>query len=515
MRIQDRSLLLVVLDGWGINENQTGNAIALARKPFYDSLIRDYPNTRLSASGEAVGLPDGQMGNSEVGHLNIGAGRIVYQDLTRINRSIKDGSFFENQVLTNGIKVAISGSGRLHILGLLSDGGVHSSIEHLFALIKMVKMFPVKELIFHVILDGRDTPPLSGLRYIEKLEGEIKRYGMGRISTIMGRYYAMDRDNRWERIEKAYEAMVMGRGEVGRSPKEIINRCYSLGITDEFIVPSVILDDRGLPVGRIRDSDSIIFINFRADRAREITRALTERGFNRFTRKERPNLSDFACMTSYDEGFNLPVAFEQVRLNKIFPEVISNLGLRQMRIAETEKYAHVTYFFNGGNERVYPGEERVLIPSPRDIPTYDLKPEMGAFEVTDRAVQQISTGLFNFILLNYANPDMVGHTGIMSVAIKAVEVIDECLNILISAMRKKNGIAIITADHGNIEQMIDYSTNESHTAHTVNQVPLIIIDQTNLYLRNSGILADVAPTILDIIGIEKPEEMTGRSLIKR
>lgn len=515
MQIRDRSVLLAVLDGWGINANPAGNAIALARKPFYESLIKDCPNTRLFASGEAVGLPDGQMGNSEVGHLNLGAGRIVYQDLTMINRSIKDGSFFENQALIKGIKAAGLGSGRLHVLGLLSSGGVHSSIDHLFSLMRMVKRFSVKEFFFHVILDGRDTPPLSGIGCVERLEEEIKRYGIGKIATVTGRYYAMDRDNRWERIEKAYAAMVMGKGEEGRSAKEIINRSYSVGISDEFMLPSTILDDKGMPIGRIADGDSLIFINFRADRAREITKALTEKGFNRFIRKKRPDLSCFVCMTSYDERFDLPVAFRQKRLDKIFPEVISTLGLRQLRIAETEKYAHVTYFFNGGDERVYPGEERVLIPSPKDVPTYDLKPEMSALEVTHRAVQEISNNGFNFILVNYANPDMVGHTGVMPAAIKAVEAIDECLNILISAVRKKGGIAVITADHGNIEQMIDYNTNEPYTAHTVNQVPIIIIGQTNIRMRDNGILADVAPTIIDIMGIERPEEMSGGSLIKK
>lgn len=515
MQIRDRSVLLVVLDGWGINENPAGNAIAQAKKPFYDSLIKDYPNTRLFASGEAVGLPDGQMGNSEVGHLNLGAGRAVYQDLTRINRSIQDGSFFENQVLINGIKAAISATGRLHILGLLSDGGVHSSIDHLFSIIKMVKMFPVRELFFHIILDGRDTPPLSGLGYVERLEEEIKRYGIGRISTVMGRYYAMDRDNRWERVEKAYAAMVMGRGMVGQSAKEIVNRSYSMGISDEFIVPSVVLDNKGMPIGRMMDGDSLIFINFRADRAREVARALTEKGFNRFTREERPDLSSFVCMTCYDETINLPAAFGQTRLDKIFPEVISGLGLRQLRIAETEKYAHVTYFFNGGDERVYPGEERVLIPSPKDVPTYDLKPEMSAFEVTHRAVQEISNNLFNFILVNYANPDMIGHTGVMPAAIKAVEVIDKCLNALISSIQKIDGVALITADHGNIEQMIDYTTNEPHTAHTYNPVPFILIGKRGLRLRDAGVLADVAPTIMDIIGLKKPEEMTGKSLIRK
>ncbi|HLF85703.1 MAG TPA: 2,3-bisphosphoglycerate-independent phosphoglycerate mutase [Nitrospiria bacterium] len=510
-----RPLLLIVLDGWGINKNHEGNAIALARKPFYNSLIEGYPNTGLLAAGEAVGLPEGQMGNSEVGHLNLGAGRVVYQDLTRINRSIRDGSFYKNQALIDGIKAALSGSNRLHLLGLLSDGGVHSSIDHLFSLTKMVKGLPIRELFFHVILDGRDTPPFSGLGYTERLEKEIGKYGIGTIATIMGRYYAMDRDNRWDRIEKAYDAMVTGKGEAGRSVNEIINRNYSLGIGDEFVVPSVILDERGRPAGRIEDGDSVIFFNFRADRAREITRALTDKGFNEFKRGEPPHLSSFVCMTSYDEGFDLPVAFGKTRLDNIFPEVISNLGLRQMRIAETEKYAHVTYFFNGGDEKVYPGEERVLIPSPRDVPTYDLKPEMSAREVTYRAVKELSTNLYKFILVNYANPDMVGHTGIMPAAIRAVEIIDECLNTLITAAKKQGWIIFITADHGNIEQVVEYKTNEPHTAHTLNKVPLIVIDHTAIRLRDDGILADVAPTIMDIMGIKQPEEMSGNSLIKR
>ncbi len=515
MQAWERPLLLVVLDGWGINENQEGNAIALARKPFYNSLIEGYPNTGLLASGEAVGLPEGQMGNSEVGHLNLGAGRVVYQDLTRINISIRDGSFYKNKALINGIEAALQGSGRLHLLGLLSDGGVHSSIDHLFSLIKMVKGLPIRELFFHVILDGRDTPPFSGLGYTERLVEELDRYGIGRIATVMGRYYAMDRDNRWERIEKAYDAMVTGKGDAGRSVKEIISRSYSLGKGDEFVVPSVILNEGGMPTGRIGDGDSVIFFNFRADRAREITRALTERVFNEFKRGAPPHLSSFVCMTSYDEGFDLPVAFGKTRLDNIFPEVISNLGLRQMRIAETEKYAHVTYFFNGGNERVYPGEQRVLIPSPRDVPTYDLKPEMSAHEVTYRAVKELSTDLYKFILVNYANPDMVGHTGVMPAAIRAIEIIDGCLNILITAARKRGWIIFLTADHGNIEQVVDYDTNEPHTAHTLNKVPLIIISPADFHLRDDGILADVAPTIMDIVGIKKPEEMSGNSLIKR
>ncbi len=515
MQAWERPLLLIVLDGWGINKNHEGNAIALARKPFYNSLIEDYPNTGLLAAGEAVGLPEGQMGNSEVGHLNLGAGRVVYQDLTRINRSIRDGSFYNNQALINGIKAALSGNNRLHLLGLLSDGGVHSSIDHLFSLIKMTKELSIKELFFHVILDGRDTPPFSGLGYTERLETEIDKYGIGTIATIMGRYYAMDRDNRWDRIEKAYDAMVTGIGEAGRSAKEIINRNYSLGIGDEFVVPSVILNERGRPAGRIEDGDSVIFFNFRADRAREITRALTDKGFDEFKRGEPPHLSSFVCMTCYDEGFDLPVAFRKIRLDNIFPEVISNLGLRQMRIAETEKYAHVTYFFNGGDEKVYPGEERVLIPSPRDVPTYDLKPEMSAYEVTHRATKEISTDLYKFILVNYANPDMVGHTGVMPAAIRAVEVIDECLSMLITAAKQKGWIVFITADHGNIEQVADSDTNEPLTAHTLNKVPLIIINHAAICLRDDGILADVAPTIMDIMGIKKPEEMSGNSLIKR
>ena len=513
--VTNRGMLLVVLDGWGINDSLEGNAIALARKPFYDSLITDYPNTRLISSGEAVGLPDGQMGNSEVGHLNLGAGRIVYQDLTRINKSIKDGSFFKNQVLINGIKAALRANGRLHLLGLLSDGGVHSSIDHLFSLIKMAKSFSIKEIYFHIILDGRDTPPLSGLGYVEKLEDEIRNHNIGKIATVMGRYYAMDRDNRWERIEKAYNAMVIGSGELGRSAKEIINKSYSVGVSDEFMLPSVIHNSKGAPIGRVQDGDSLIFINFRADRAREITSALTEKRFNRFNRKEHPNLSSFTCMTSYNERFNLPVVYPQARLKKIFPEVISGLGLRQARIAETEKYAHVTYFFNGGDEKVFPGEERFLIPSPKDVATYDQKPEMSAYGVTDSAVHEISGNKYDFMLLNYANPDMVGHTGFMPAAIKAVEVIDKCLQKLISAVRKKDWVAIITSDHGNIEQMVDTKNSEPHTAHTTNQVPLIIIGQRKFELRCDGLLADVAPTMLDILGIEKPEEMTGSSLIKR
>ena len=509
-----KPVALIILDGWGENRNPEANAIAQAHLPFYRSLLQSYPHTLISASGEDTGLPDNQMGNSEVGHMNIGAGRIVYQDFTRISRAIRDGSFLTNPVFLEAMRKTQAAGGRLHLLGLLSDGGVHSHLCHLYALLTMAKSVGGLAVFVHAFLDGRDTPPTSGAGYMREAEAEMQTQGIGTIATVMGRYYAMDRDKRWDRVAKAYAAIVAGVGESCRSADEAVRKSYEANITDEFVLPAVIVGQDGRSVGVIRDGDGVIFYNFRADRARELTRALTEPRFDAFPREIIPKLTAFATMTSYDETFPHPVAFAPVRLTRILPEIISERGLKQLRIAETEKYAHVTYFFNGGQENSYAGEDRVLIPSPRDVPTYDLKPQMSAGEVAQEAARRIESGQYALIVLNFANPDMVGHTGILSAAIEAAEVIDNCLKKVVTAMRRMGGVAVITADHGNLEQMVDYTTGEPHTAHTLNPVPCIIVDDRPHALRASGVLADIAPTVLQLIGIPQPPEMTGVSLIK-
>jgi 2,3-bisphosphoglycerate-independent phosphoglycerate mutase len=507
-----RPVVLIILDGWGINPRQEANAIFQARPPFYNSLVADYPHTRIYTSGVAVGLPDGQMGNSEVGHMTLGAGRIVYQDFSRINKAVEDESFFKNPALRGAMDAAKREKGALHLLGLVSDGGVHSHIDHLFALLEMARDRGLRQVIVHAFLDGRDTPPQAGMTYLKQLNQKLKRLKVGRVATVMGRYYAMDRDNRWNRVQKAYEAMVLGTGDSSGSPMEALTRSYEAKVTDEFMVPAVIVDKVGNPVAAIQDRDSVIFFNFRADRARQLTRAFTEKGFSQFPRKSVPQLSSFVCMTRYDEQFDLPVAFGPVRLTHLLGEILSQRGMRQLRIAETEKYAHVTYFFNGGDENVFPGEERVLIPSPRHVATYDQSPEMSAAQVTEEAVKRIKTGAYDFVLMNYANPDMVGHTGVLSAAVKAVGVMDPCLARVIGAAQEMGGVVILTADHGNLEQMIDYETGQPHTAHTTHPVPLLIT-RKGLKLRPKGTLADVAPTVLHLMGIQPPAEMTGRPLI--
>ncbi len=508
-----KPLILIILDGWGINPRIKGNAIALAKTPVYDALLREYPNTTLDASGESVGLPSGQMGNSEVGHLNIGAGRIVYQNLTRIDNAIKNGDFYRNPVLTGCMEKTMAASGRLHLLGLLSDGGVHSHINHLFALLEMAKSKGIKEVYIHAFLDGRDTPPQSGIEYLRALQDYLKDKGTWKIATVSGRYYAMDRDNRWERVEKAYNTIVAGEGPTATDAVVAVEKSYGEGVTDEFVIPTVIIGLGGMPVGIVRDGDGVIFFNFRADRARELSMALTSTEFNRFHRKVSPLLASFASMKLYDDRVPLPAAFDTERLQNILGEVISKRGLRQFRIAETEKYAHVTYFFNGGEEKPFPGEDRLLIPSPKDVATYDQKPEMSAYQVTEELERRIRSREYGFILVNYANPDMVGHTGVLKAAIRAVEVIDGCLGRVLSAVNDAGGIACITSDHGDIEQMIEFDTGNPHTAHTTNLVPFIIT-QKGLTLRpGPGIFADIAPTLLDLLGIEKPAEMTGMSLI--
>ena len=505
-------LLLMILDGWGINPHSQNNAISQAATPNMTRLCREYPCTLLDASGMAVGLPDGQMGNSEVGHLNIGAGRIVYQDLTRITKAIEDGSFFNNEVLLDCIAKTKASGGSLHLAGLLSDGGVHSHNTHLYALLQMAAKEGIRNIFVHCLLDGRDTPPKSGAEFLDQLDAEMQRIGTGRIATVIGRYYAMDRDKRWDRVEKAYSAMVQGIGLEFASAKFAIEQSYLDGVTDEFVLPSVIVEG-GEPIGRIKDGDGFIFFNFRSDRAREITRAFTDPNFDGFARRRLPQLASYACMTVYDETFDLPVAFAPVELKNILGEVIGRSGLKQLRIAETEKYAHVTFFFNGGNETPFPGEDRVLIPSPREVPTYDEKPEMSAGLVTDEFLRRMDEDKYDFIVLNFANADMVGHTGMLPAAVKAIETVDECVGKIVEKVLEKNGRALITADHGNAESMVD-EKGEPHTAHTTDPVPFILVDDTrkDASLR-SGTLADIAPTVLDLMGITKPAEMTGKSLL--
>jgi len=505
--MKKRPILLLILDGYGISRNKEGNAIAAARTPNLDRLFSSYPHCELDSSGESVGLPEGQMGNSEVGHLNIGAGRIVYQDLTRITKSIHDGELKKNSILLEAINIVKSKGSSLHFMGLLSDGGVHSHISHLYALLALAKDHGIKKVYVHAFLDGRDVPPKSALTYIADAEKKMNELG-GEFATISGRYYAMDRDNRWDRVEKAYDAMTKGKGIEAKNATIALEKAYQRGETDEFVSPTVILRNEK-PVSSISDNDAIIFFNFRSDRAREITRAFIDDNFNGFIRKSPPD-THFVCLTQYDETFDVTVAFPPERIKNILAEVLSRNHLRQLRIAETEKYAHVTFFFNGGVELPVPGEERILIPSPK-VATYDLQPEMSAFQVTDRAVKAVSSGKYEVIVLNYANCDMVGHTGIFDAAIKAMETIDMCIANVYDIVIQAGGQLIITADHGNAEKMAD-EAGRIHTAHTSNHVPFIICEK-GIRLRN-GILADVAPTILELLDIEKPEEMTGTSLIQ-
>jgi 2,3-bisphosphoglycerate-independent phosphoglycerate mutase len=502
-----KPLLLIVLDGWGKGNEPGADATEKAKIPFYRELLGNYPHTFLDCSGEAVGLPQGQMGNSEVGHLNLGAGRIVYQDYTRINKAIRNGSFMENAALAKAMNP--SHNGVLHLMGLVSDGGVHSHIDHLYALINMAITSGMKKIFIHAFMDGRDTLPTSGIQFIKQLESFIHDKPPARVATVSGRYWAMDRDKRWERIKKAYDAIVFGNGERAGSAHQAVEQSYARNETDEFIKPTVIYDGAE-QVRRIKDGDSVIFFNFRADRARELTVALTGKNFRFFERGNLPQLHCYVTMTLYDETFSLPVAFPPQKLTNILGEVISKHKLRQLRIAETEKYAHVTYFFNGGDETSLEGEERCLIPSPKDIPTYDLKPEMSAYEVTEEVIRRLSNAQYDFILLNFANPDMVGHTGVMKAAIKACEAIDTCLERIVSKVQDMGGISIITSDHGNCEQMMENS--HPYTAHTSNPVPFIIV-RKEIKLRDQGILADVAPTVLELMGIKQPEEMNGQSLI--
>lgn len=502
---------LIILDGFGKNERHEGNAIYAANTPNIDKYLANHPNSIVHASGLDVGLPDGQMGNSEVGHTNIGAGRIVYQELTRITKSIEDGDFFENEALVKAVENCKKNDSALHLMGLLSPGGVHSHTNHLYGLLRLAKKNGIEKVHVHAFLDGRDVPPSSAVEYIKEAIEKMRDIGVGDIATVMGRYYAMDRDNRWERVSKAYDAIVYGEGVEAESAVTAVEESYNNDVTDEFVVPTVIKKD-GEPLGKVSENDSVVFFNFRPDRARELTRTIVDEDFSGFERDYFKTC--FVTMTQYDATMpNVEVAFKPEQLINTFGEYISKKGLRQLRIAETEKYAHVTFFFNGGVEKPYDGEDRALINSPK-VATYDLKPEMSAYEVTDEVVKRIDGGEYDVIILNFANCDMVGHTGVFDAAVKAVEAVDECLGRVIDAIERQGGVALVTADHGNADQMIDYETGEPFTAHTTNVVPLILIGRDDLKIR-SGRLADLTPTMLDLMGLEKPAEMTGESLIER
>ena len=504
--------MLTILDGFGINEKEEGNAVKQANIPHLRSILTENPNTIIHTSGLAVGLPEGQMGNSEVGHTNIGAGRVVYQELTRITKDIENGDFFTKSEFVNAIENAKKNGGKLHIMGLLSDGGVHSHNRHLYGLLEFAKRRDFENVYVHCFMDGRDTPPASGENYIVELEEKMKEKGIGKIATISGRFYAMDRDKRWERVSKAYNAMVRGEGEKALSAVQAIEESYQKEVFDEFIVPTVITNNSGNPIAKIENGDSVIFFNFRPDRAREITRSIVDPTFDGFDTDKLNTY--FVCMTPYDETMpNVDIAFKKEELKNTFGEYISKHGLKQLRIAETEKYAHVTFFFNGGNEKVYEGEDRILVPSPK-VETYDLKPEMSAYEVCEKVVEAIKSQKYDSIILNFANPDMVGHTGSLEAAIKALEAVDVCVEKIVQAINEVGGVMLITADHGNCEQMIDYTTGEPHTAHTTNPVPLAIVGLPQNKKLKEGRLADLAPTMLEILGLEKPEEMTGESLIE-
>ena len=507
-----KPLLLMILDGWGHRVATEGNAIAQADLPNFRRLESTYPHTNLQASGEAVGLPNGQMGNSEVGHLNMGAGRVVYQELTRIFKAIKDGTIFTNPVLLEAMEHARSHSKALHLMGLLSDGGVHSHIEHLFALLEMAKKQGLEKVYVHVILDGRDVLPQSAKVYIAQLEEKIKELGIGKIASVSGRYYVMDRDKRWERLEKGYQALAYGQGKYAAGASAAVESSYDVRLTDEFVLPTVIVDGEGSPVGTIREGDSVLFYNFRSDRAREITRAFVDEEFTGFERPNRPHVH-YVCMTQYDERICARVAFPQQNLANTLGEVLSKHGLKQLRIAETEKYAHVTFFFNGGIEDPNPGEERILISSPK-VATYNQQPEMSAPELTQTLLEQIRKNAYDVIVLNFANPDMVGHTGVFEATIKAVEAVDKCIGEIYDELQNVGGTLLVTADHGNAEEKVDPKTKLPITAHSTNLVPFILVNDTfkGQTLHEGGALCDVAPTILELLHIPIPKEMTGKPL---
>lgn len=507
-----KPLVLTILDGWGYSPATDGNAIALARKPAYDALLRQYPHTLIHTSGPYVGLPEGQMGNSEVGHMNIGAGRILYMDVTRIDLLIASGEFFHNPALLNAMEKAQGH--RLHLIGLCSDGGVHALLTHLFALLEMAKRHRLENVFVHSFMDGRDTPPESGITYIAQVERKLRELGLGKIASVSGRYYAMDRDKRWERIERAFGAMVLGAGAKFESGEQAVRASYERGVTDEFIEPVTIVDSRNEPVALIRDDDSVIMYNFRADRAREITRALTDPLLESPSRSLVPKNLTYTMMTQYDKTLPLPFVLPPEHPDNILADVMEKANWKNLRVAETEKYAHVTYFFNGGAEKPYRGEERELIPSPK-VATYDLKPEMSAAGITEKVVKAIAQDSFDVIVMNYANADMVGHSGKLEPTIRACEAVDAGLGEIYRALEARGGSWLITADHGNAECMIDPLTHGPHTYHTINPVPFILVTDEKIRLRDGGALQDVAPTILGILGVEQPEQMKGRDLRKK
>jgi len=529
--MRPKPLVLIILDGWGYSPKTEANAIALARKPTYDRLLREYPNTLIHTSGPFVGLPEGQMGNSEVGHLNIGAGRIVHMDITRIDLMIQNGDFFSDHTLVAAMKHAKTGGRRLHLFGLVSDGGVHSQQAHLYALLKMAKQQGVDRVFVHAFMDGRDTLPTNGAGYLEQLQQKMREFNSGKIASVNGRYYAMDRDRRWERIAKAFNPMVNGVGEGGTyvDPVQGMKDSYNKGVTDEFVVPFVCVDNKGEPLATIRDDDSCICFNFRADRVRQITRALARNsGLNTQGGRDLPGADDldstmprdrapknlhYVCMTQYDKNFSLPVVIPPESMANILANVMGQTNLRNLRVAETEKYAHVTYFFNGGVEKPFPGEDRVLVQSPK-VATYDLKPEMSAAGVAEAVVKAVEDGTFDVMIVNFANADMVGHSGKIEPTIKAVETVDACLGEIEKAVRAKGGAMLITADHGNAEMMIDPATGGPHTAHTTNPVPFLVVSEnaTQFTLKPNGSLRDISPTILGMLSLPEPKEMTGQDL---
>lgn len=511
-KLTGKPVVLIVLDGWGYSERRESNAILNAETPVWNRLWQDCPHLLIRCSGNDVGLPAEQMGNSEVGHLNLGAGRVVYQEFTRISRAIKSGTFFTNHTLTHAVDQATAVNRAVHILGLLSPGGVHSHEEHIHAMAKLAVERGAQRVYVHAFLDGRDTPPKSAATSLQAMQDIFVQLGHGCIASIIGRYFAMDRDHRWPRIQAAYDLLTQGKGYRAPDALNALEMAYARGETDEFVQATAILSAEGQPV-IIADGDVVIFMNYRSDRARQITRAFIEDDFSGFNREVIPKLGAFVSLTEYNQQFHIPVAFPPERQRNTFGEYISNLGLHQLRLAETEKYAHVTFFFNGGIEQPYPGEDRILVPSP-NVATYDLKPEMSAPEVTDKLVTAIESGHYDAIICNYANPDMVGHTGSFEAAVKAVEVIDHCLGRLVDAAHKANAELIITADHGNAEQMRDDTVNQPHTAHTCNLAPFIYVGRTAEAVRATGTLADIAPTMLYAMGINKPAEMSGQPLIK-
>ena len=514
VKMSKKPVVLMVLDGYGLSDRTEGNAIALANTPVMDKLMKECPFVKGNASGLAVGLPDGQMGNSEVGHMNIGAGRIIYQDLTRITKDIEDGTFFKNEALLAAINNCKANDSALHMFGLLSSGGVHSHNTHLYGLLELAKREGLKKVYVHAFLDGRDTPPASGIDFVKELVDKMKEIGVGQVASVSGRYYAMDRDNNYDRVEKAYNAIVNGVGETADCPVCAVKNSYEAGKTDEFVVPTVIVDENKQPVATVNDKDSIIFFNFRPDRAREITHCFCDNEFDKFNRGARKDVT-FVCFKDYDESIpNKLVAFKKESISNTLGEYLAKCGKKQLRLAETEKYAHVTFFFNGGVEEPNVDEARLLVNSPKDVATYDLKPEMSAPEVGMDLVEAIKSDKYDVIIINFANPDMVGHTGVIPAAIKAVERVDQLVGDAVQAIKDVDGVLFICADHGDAEKMIDYETGKPHTAHTTNPVPFILVNADPSYkLREGGCLADIAPTLLEIMGLPQPAEMTGKSLI--